>query len=74
MKFNNNELKNCPFCGSEATFYLEYERNGYPCYLYIECNGCGCSSCGITEALYPEDGEGMQNAQNKLINIWNRRV
>lgn len=58
-EYQNSQLKNCPFCGSKAEFYI---KNSYP----DEWNGIMCSDCGIkTSASWDIEKE---------IERWNSRV
>ena len=55
----NNSLKECPFCGSNATLAIEHD------YIFVTCIKCGASS-----ARYKRDD--MSNEQ-KCIDNWNER-
>lgn len=60
-KSRNSELKPCPCCGGEARFD-ENSDGGH----YIECNGCGLTTCLVFNL--------MGGADRELSEVWNRRA
>lgn len=58
---NMNEIKSCPFCGTEITEISGSENvNGHP-YWYIYCPVCGANTIG-------------SNDKSVALENWNRRV
>lgn len=60
-----NDLKPCPFCGSEAKLYIQKVIGGYD-YAYVIC-----PSCKISTAKY--DASTQYCAKDKAIDDWNKR-
>lgn len=69
------ELKPCPFCGSEGDAIVTHEvwnrctdhRQGY----CIECYDCGCS-LGFM-AYHDGTWDGYYRTEEEAIEAWNRR-
>jgi len=57
-ELDENGLKCCPFCGSEAELKKGYES-------MVVCTGCGCST------YYPN---GLMRTENMAIKAWNTRI
>ena len=68
------EIKSCPFCGSEAK-YLEYQKmDGNISYTVgmVCCDSCGCG-CRTRDVII--DGYyGATTTKEDVIKLWNRRV
>lgn len=68
-----NELKNCPFCGSEAKAF----KWGMTAEVEIVCQNedCGVMQSGIVSV---DEGESIEDARERAYQIakgrWNRRV
>ena len=58
----SEELKPCPFCGSDRINYYERE--------YIECSSCGCRM--PWEELTDENGNKLPD--DYIIEKWNERI
>ncbi len=58
-------LKPCPFCGGTAELHIGDEQRDGAKGSYVECTGCGASSCHgeYPNADYPE----------VAIEVWNER-
>lgn len=60
----SEELKNCPFCGSQAEYVEDNDHHGSFFFL-----GCSKSGCPANLAIY---GEPIENKQ-VCIDRWNTR-
>lgn len=61
----SEQLKPCPFCGSECCYDFSWEIN----YCWYRCESCGAMG---PEALYQE-GESAENEVSAAAQ-WNRRA
>lgn len=59
---SGNELKPCPFCGSENVFFEQYEHAVGPRWRVI-CGGC----CASIDPGYAQD-------PHQVTDLWNRRT
>jgi hypothetical protein len=66
----SEELKTCPLCGSEVTFELNRDVDGYANPEFV-CQGDDCS-VGVQLGTY---GEGFSDdeVERMCLEIWNRR-
>lgn len=63
-----NKLKECPFCGSKAT-YRGYEQIIGDYYIHIiECN-----NCLATMENWANIDEDQEKNKKEIIELWNRR-
>ena len=58
---SGNELKPCPFCGSDDVVFMQYEREVGLRWMVI-C--CGCTAC-----IAP----GSAQEPHSVASLWNRR-
>ena len=69
---NKVELKNCPFCGGNATIKTKSLNDGY-CGYYVKC--IMCENCGIQTRERTCDGYyGEYCSDEEIAEIWNRRI
>lgn len=76
------ELKRCPFCGSEAEYLETQEVFGYPTLCLVRCKGdngaCYCQTTTVVRGSKSDfattGGSPDFDPKEKLIDIWNRRV
>ena len=70
----SNELKPCPFCGSECT--VTWTEGKYGKFAFIECDLCGARSKAFGNVIDKRDERLFwdQPAFTKAIKAWNRRV
>ena len=74
-KIMSDILKPCPFCGSEADFWMRqaYEAEDYQA-LIIDCKDCPAN---MEEWVYKYDGNFVENVEKKKIEMfeaWNSRA
>lgn len=62
------ELKPCPFCGSQGLDYFGNSKVSPPAYLiFVKCNSCNACS-GVAA------GKKEKQAKLEAAKLWNRRV
>ena len=59
---NNEELKPCPFCGSNVSVFCSLSLDGY----YIECELCSNRFGFIND-------KGIYDSENEVVEYWNDR-
>lgn len=65
-------LKPCPFCGNNATYYVDNHENGDTTYIHIiRCNTFLCVSMSESISYYQPD---WQNEVKNFCKKWNNRV
>jgi Lar family restriction alleviation protein len=65
----NNELKPCPFCGSEAVIRESKAGGGVACWsVFIKCPECRAEIAGVTGLYTDEDFKA------KMVAKWNCRT
>ena len=72
------DLKPCPFCGSEKVkVVLEHNRTYGRCW-FVQCQTCYSQSSSIVESMdsqEPDEAyEQIVSATNKAKEVWNRRA
>ena len=70
----SEEIKACPFCGSDANYHEQIRTDGQCHYTvgFVCCNRIGCL-CGTVDMIV--DGHyGITTTKEDVIKIWNRRV
>lgn len=68
------ELKPCPFCGSDAearTTYYELETKDVPLFSYVMCVRCGCRTADF---MYKNSKHTGVNSAEAAAKAWNRRI
>lgn len=67
----NNELKPCPFCGSEAKFrHIGKGTHKHELGVHVRCTSCKAQ----TEIYYPLGWTSYEERKQSVISKWNRRV
>ena len=63
------KIKNCPFCGGEASVYFapENKLNGIPCY------GVACEKCRVMIGTVQFGQTDFFRCKENAIEAWNRR-
>ena len=61
--YEQESIKNCPFCGGKAHLYNDF----YYTYAYVKC-----SKCGIRTKEYRSNN--WEDTNWLAIEAWNRRV
>ena len=70
------DLKACPFCGSKAMTYVDYDQCGGGELLmsaYVQCSDCGIYKRVKFDASNKQFSD-FTNAFDRVINLWNQRV
>lgn len=74
MDIKKNSLKNCPFCGRKVTTSVSVIRGTTADRIkFAVC----CPACHIQQAIdivSPDTFEEAENAMQKAVEAWNRRV
>ena len=68
-----NDLKPCPFCGSEVSFWAREAAEDYQA-LIIDCKDCPAN---MEEWVYKYDKNFVENFEKKkaeMFEAWNRRI
>lgn len=73
----SRELKACPFCGGDATYYRKHGgwRARDSVFYWVECETCGAKTkmTSIDEDECSDDKEWNNIATRRVASLWNRR-
>lgn len=80
IRASESGLKQCPFCGGQATLYIDAQMHGG--YVFVSCNLCGGRSKAVwTRRDYglPDEPDLLEGyyidpAFDKARYLWNNRV
>jgi hypothetical protein len=68
------EIKGCPFCGSDASLYANWNRRMMNWFVFVQCDFCNGSGKSFLSISDPEEMNWDNDACNKAIDAWNKRV
>ena len=87
LKYFEDQLSPCPFCGGKGIFVAQQEPSYYECdqSLFIMCTECECQSKKVPAKIEFERIQGLRylsgvwpeseyNCVNDLMRAWNRRM
>lgn len=72
----SEELKPCPFCGSEAVIKAVNKSYGFTIWCQCKDGNCTARTAGYCTDTNNEDNslENIENCKNKAVKAWNRRA
>lgn len=65
------ELKPCPFCGSDVDFFMHLADDGGYTELIIECKEC---PAGMEIWVDSDKEKDVEDAKKELFTAWNTRI
>lgn len=66
-------LRECPFCGGDATLTSNWNRTYRKFYINCRCTVCGSSGKGYTSTVDPAEDDWQNAACYDAAAIWNKR-